>query len=336
MTTPLGRPSVEPLSDLAWGRVERDLMAALDRAPVAAPPPAPRRPWWPRAAIAGGLVAAAAIALLALWPRGGGPRHDLPSRVVTASAPTTVSFGDAAITIAPSSALVLGGRQDTGVAIVLERGSARFAVAPRAGRPPFVVHAGAVDVRVVGTEFTVTRSGDAARVDVAHGVVEVVGHGQRSLLQAGQSWHSDRVRDAALRGSDPTMQGDVAAALLLDAAQPAEPALAEPAEQAEPPPPAATARPRPGPPADPRAAFEAASALEASDPAGALRAYRALARGTGPWAANALYAAARLALDREDAALAARLARSYLARFPGGANAADAAAILERTQGAPE
>jgi TolA-binding protein len=88
--------------------------------------------------------------------------------------------------------------------------------------------------------------------------------------------------------------------------------------------------------ADPRAAFEAAAALESSDPAAALRAYRALARGTGPWSANALYAAARLALDGGDRALARRLARAYLDRFPRGGNAADAAALLSRTQGAPE
>ena len=61
-----------------------------------------------------------------------------------------------------------------------------------------------------------------------------------------------------------------------------------------------------------------------------MTAYRTLAAGPGPWAANARYAAARLALDRGDRATARELATSYLARFPRGGNAADARALLAR------
>lgn len=84
---------------------------------------------------------------------------------------------------------------------------------------------------------------------------------------------------------------------------------------------------------DPKAAYEAAAGLEPTDPAAALLAYRTLARGTGPWAANALYAAARLA-DQSDHALALELARQYQRRFPRGANVGDASQLINRLEGA--
>ncbi len=318
----LGPPAIEVLSDITWARVERDLWAALDAAePATATPPRPsieRR--WGRYAIGAGLVAAAALALVFLWPRPPAT-HDLPSRVATATAPTTVSFGDAEITVAPQSTMVLAGTPTRGVDIVLEAGSATFAVAPRRGRPPFVVHAGAADIRVVGTRFTVTRSGDAARVDVAHGEVEVVAHGRRERVLAGGSWDSSRSWEAATRSSATvTNPDDVAAARTLVEPEPgsAPDAAVEPAPR--------VVRPA----VDPRAAYEAAAALEPSDAAAALAAYRTIARGAGPWAANALYAAARLADRDGDHALALTLARQYTNRFPRGANAGDASRLITR------
>ena len=185
------RPEVEELSDIAWARVERRLWAELDHAPAPAVElvvPSPRRRWpW---LVAGALAAAAVVAALA-WPSSSAPPGAvLASRVVTASAATEVGFGDAAITVAPESALVMQRHVDHGVTILIERGSAAFAVAPRSGRPPFVVEAGVVRVRVVGTRFTVTRNGDDARVDVTHGEVEVVARGHREVLLAGASWSS--------------------------------------------------------------------------------------------------------------------------------------------------
>ncbi|MCL4224797.1 MAG: FecR domain-containing protein [Myxococcales bacterium] len=345
-----GRPPVEPLPDLTWARVERDLWAALDRpgssvAAGARGRSAPRlrlAPRLVRGLAVGALVAAAAIAVIAVWPAGptggGGLRaSDLPSRVATAAAPTTVSFGDAEITIAAQSTLVLAGTPAHGVDIVLEQGSATFAVAPRRGRPPFHVHAGAVDIRVVGTRFTVTRSGDAARVDVAHGEVEVVAHGRRELLLAGSSWDSSRDWEAAIRSSATiTNPDDIAAAQPLAAELPGAelPGAELPGAGAIAAPPVAPPDGR-APLPDSRAAYEAAAALERSDPAAALAAYRRLARGRGPWAANALYAAALLAEQRGDAALALTLARQYGQRFPRGANAADAARLVTRLEGAP-
>jgi hypothetical protein len=321
----LGKPVVEALPDITWARVERNLWSALDEGAVAAPTPPPattRR--WTRYALGAGLALSAAAALFFLWPAGGSRSHDLPSRVATADAPTTVSFGDAEITVASQSTMVLAGTPNRGVDIVLEKGSATFAVAPRQGRPPFIVHAGVVDIRVVGTRFTVARSGDAARVDVTHGEVEVVAHGRRELVPAGGSWDSSRDREASTRRSATDVNPDDVAAVRT---------LQDPAElEAD----ASVPEPRtaPVPKIDPKAAYEAAASLEPSDPTAALAAYRKIARSSGPWAANALYAAARLADQEGQSDLALALARQYAKRFPSGANAADAARLVNRLEGA--
>lgn len=94
------------------------------------------------------------------------------------------------------------------------------------------------------------------------------------------------------------------------------------------------AEPKAEPKVEPKAAYEAAASLEPSDPAAALAAYRKLARTSGPWASNALYAAARLADQEGQSALALTLARQYAKRFPSGANAADAARLVHRLEGA--
>jgi hypothetical protein len=76
--------------------------------------------------------------------------------------------------------------------------------------------------------------------------------------------------------------------------------------------------------------FEAASRLERTDATAALHRYEALAEGSGPWAANALYAAGRLRFDGGNADAARRLLTEYLRRFPAGGNAADARRLLDR------
>lgn len=330
----MSRPPVEALSDITWARVERDLWTKLDESeavPITRVTPPLRK--WPRYAAGAALALAAAAALVVLWPKGNPTAHDLPSRVATAASPTTVSFGDAEIEVAPQSTMLLAGTPARGVDIMLEDGSATFAVAPRKGRPPFVVHAGAADIKVVGTKFTVTRSGDIVRVVVAHGEVEVVAHGHRELLFAGDSWDSSRDWEAATRSSATVANpGDVAAARTIQDEGGAVVGSA-PAPVRETP---ARVAPVVEPRVDPKAAYEAAASLEPSDPTAALVAYRKLARTSGPWAANALYAAARLADQEGDIDLALVLARQYAKRFPDGANAADAAHLAKRLEGATD
>jgi hypothetical protein len=87
----------------------------------------------------------------------------------------------------------------------------------------------------------------------------------------------------------------------------------------------------PGKPSSLQDRFERAARLEDSDPEGALSIYDQLSREHGEWAANALFAAARLELERKHTAAARHLLESYLARFPQGGNAEDARELLART-----
>ena len=60
------------------------------------------------------------------------------------------------------------------------------------------------------------------------------------------------------------------------------------------------------------------------------------ASGSGPWAANALFAEARLSAERGQREAARALLSAYLNRFPDGRNAADARALLIRQKGRPD
>ena len=135
----LGPPPVEPMSDVTWARVERGLWSRIDSG-ATDELPAPRRRWlW----VAVPAFAVAAIALLLLATGVFSARDDAPvmsvvepmepSRVVAGAAPSTVSFGDAHIDLAAQSAIVMT-REGDSPSVLLERGSATFAVAPRNAR----------------------------------------------------------------------------------------------------------------------------------------------------------------------------------------------------------
>ncbi len=341
--------SVEPLSDLSWQRIERRLFAdgAIPTRDAVSTRDAGRgRARW-RLAAGGALVAAAAALALLLWPRDreavtvghrpervakAAPRP--PSRIVTADAPSSVSVGDVALDVAARSALLVDGDDDGSVLVVLERGEVAFRVAPRGARPPVVVHAGDARIEVVGTAFTVTRVGDSARVAVHEGAVEVMAHGRRARVAAGQTWSAgalvhpaapepheraerDRSDDSA--GTRPQRRDRGTGTHRPDSR--ANAGTGAPTQE----PAGSTATT-----VDERALYERAARMEASRPRSALAIYDKLAAGRGPWAANALFAQARLELELGDRERARRLLRSYLARHPGGANAEDARQLLDR------
>jgi hypothetical protein len=310
----LGPPPVEPLSDVAWARVERDIWQRLDDAPAA---PARRRA--PRALwIAVPTLAAAAVAVVWIATTGSpaAPADDEPSRVVSGAAPSEVSFGDAHVTLDARSSLVMSRAGGRPIAY-LERGAAWFAIAPRGERPPFEVHAGDAIVRVVGTRFRVARDGERVDVAVDHGAVEVRFRGAAIRLEMGQTWSSAPVE--VTRAAPPHEP-----AIEIDPVAPRDPRAtggAAPAPHA--------ARPR-----DPdQQRYEAALALEPTRPDAAIDAYLELSKNSGKWAGNALYAAGRLAADRRDPR-ARTFLTIYLARFPHGSNVADARALLDRLEGA--
>src|SRR6185436_17137349 len=173
----IGPPPVEPMSDIAWSRVERGLWSRIDAGEAGLDPArAERRSgaalrWW---LIAAPLAAAAIIAIFVglrvLLPAA---RGDEPVRIVSATTATSsVSFEDSHIVLDPDTALVAS-REDGHPHVLLERGAAWFTVAPRQSRPEFVVRAGDAMVRVVGTRFRVERSEEQIAVDVDHGAVDV-------------------------------------------------------------------------------------------------------------------------------------------------------------------
>jgi hypothetical protein len=76
--------------------------------------------------------------------------------------------------------------------------------------------------------------------------------------------------------------------------------------------------------------FARAARLEARDPEGAIALYRRVGASGGAWSANALYAEARLELERGRRERAVALLQRYLRRHPRGANASDVAGLLKR------
>jgi len=307
---------VPPLSDLGRQRIRQAVFDRLDREVVVQPTAA--RPARRRTAllVAAGVAAAAAVGLFLVHDRAGDravARAPSPSRITTGESPTQVAVGDARITAGPHAALMVSEGGDAGVQVLIERGRIEFAVAPRGERPPFVVLAADVRVEVIGTVFTVARDGDDVSVSVARGVVRVTRGGEEAHVAAGQSWPA-----------------------------PVEPAASEEAELTFDPEPAKTARAKrrshePAPVAEPapptsRERYEAAVAGEKTRPAEALATYRALAAEGGEWADNALFAEARLELDLGRREAARHSLSAYLRRYPRGANAGLARALLDGLQ----
>lgn len=299
-------PEIEPLSDISWRRVEEGVFARLDA--EAAKPARGARRLDRRWLVAGVVVAAAAGLLLFVVTRGAGPAPDSArtSHIAAGDAATRVTFGDVSLTVQPQSA-VLVTEGDRGTDIVLERGTVRCAVAEQEAGHAVRVLAGEVTVRVVGTVFAVTRTGDTAEVEVERGEVEVVSRGERVTVGAGERWPA----------------AETAAAEPAPAPEPVEMAPDTITRRPE------RARPKATPRASARERFAAAAALEATDASGAIAAYAQLARERGPWAAPALFARGRLETELGRTAAARRTLERYLSRYPRGANATDARALLD-------
>ncbi len=194
-----GPIDVEALSDLRWARIERSLFQKLD-APVGAQfvtrfpglsgLPGPASGFWGRVAtlVAASAAAAATSGILAAELVRRAPVAEATSHIETHVTGSHVVVGEASLDVAPESELVVAGDDERGVLVVLGRGHVECEVAPRNGRPPFIVQAGDVRVRVVGTHFAVSRASDDVQVDVAKGIVEVQSHGDTQSVRAGQHW----------------------------------------------------------------------------------------------------------------------------------------------------
>jgi len=191
----LGPPSVDPLSDVGWARVERNLFSRVEGTvtnAVAAREvrPSSARSHWVWLAVPAAAAAAFGLAFFSM--KGPSSQDGERSRVVAGAAPSTVSFGDSHITLEANTAVITdhnGGKPTA----VLEDGIAKFAVA--AGAAALTVLAGDMSARTTNATFTVTRNGEHADVAVATGTVEIRFRGHDVKLAANESWSSDRPSD---------------------------------------------------------------------------------------------------------------------------------------------
>ena len=306
------KPEMEPLDEERWDRIEGRLFDRIDRE---GDHPLPQRS---RPALAFVLAGAAAAAVLGLLSQSFNhtPVASMgPSRFVTHGDGSHIDLNGAALDVSPESALVVSGDDAHGMILVLDRGSVSCEVSPRGGRPPFIVQAGEVSVKVVGTHFTVRREGESASVQVDKGVVEVTARGELAVIRKGESWPP-----RALAADPPP-----------PVTAPAPPTLPRPATTTTTTTTATTTMTSGGPKSPtPEERYEAAAELEARRPDGSIAIYRELAKGDGPWAANALFAEGRLEADRGHRTEARQLLSDYLKRFPRGANADDARQLLQR------
>ncbi|HXK18006.1 MAG TPA: FecR family protein [Polyangiaceae bacterium] len=216
-----------------------------------------------------------------------------------------VTLGDgSSVKLASESALQVRGNRSTSVSLALGHGEVTCDVTHREGRK-FSVVAGDVEVRVVGTKFSVkTTAGDEPRVEVSvlRGVVEVASRRRPGIVArvaAGQSWiqtAGNVAREAALEPPSTAPQPDGVAATPNDAVLPNDAApKMEPQSSVSPPPSAAPA----GPSA--RELFEkAGESRRAGDAAAAAHAYEELLRlhPTDGRASLSAFELGRLRMDR--------------------------------------
>ncbi len=225
----VGRIPVEPLDDERMTNIERKIVAG------AADAARGRGPLWSSShwvrklgfGIAGGALVACAV--LVAWTLGSERAAPgvavAPVRVDSTTDHTMLDIGDARITSGRGAVFVVT-RPDGGVLVDLARGRVELDVGKRGRRAPLVVRAGATDVVVVGTRFSVDYGagrGDAV-VQVSEGVVRVRHGGSETRLAAGESWDPRRgivaisETTAPAPGTSPDVRGSRATPGSVDAA----------------------------------------------------------------------------------------------------------------------
>jgi transmembrane sensor len=321
-----------PVDEVQRERIEHRVFQQLARMQAAVIyEPAPALVRWTRRWTAGVAVAAGLVALVLIlvWTgrEGSGPAPDVFTSVQTPVGGSSRFTVASAVIDAGSDTSVSVHRDERGVSLMLKHGSVSCEVAHQDGRV-FRVVAGEVEVEVVGTRFTVTRTGAAVHVEVARGKVRVRTRSEERMLTVGESW------TVATEPRAETAEAGAAARPATGAAEASEAEQGDASELAPPspsvtlpvPPPVAPARPepaRPEPKLSRREAFAAAQALESTNARRAASAYRKIANGKDAWAAVALYSLAELQTT-EDRDKALRTLDELARRFPASENVEDA------------
>ncbi len=305
------RPDVDPISERAWVRIEQHVFAELDAEVFPGEERSSHRIVW------GVAVLGAATLVVVVWTRTPGSDARGSARIVTGESGSQLTLSTAAVGVDANSIVEVFDKQEDGVRLVVERGAVACDVAPRHGRPPFVVDAGDVHVSVVGTRFVVRRTADSARVHVERGTVMVSRWGRTWAVTAGHDW--PEVSQIESSSVLPELPPEGPVLEVAPRVQDVAPLLRSPSPERHSKVNVDSAR-----------VFDEAARLEAADPDRAVTLYRGLAAGSGAWGANALYAAARLENERGHREESRRLLAEYLQRFPTGANVEDAEDLLAR------
>ena len=187
------RPPVEPLSDVAWARVERHVFSRMPEGTVTSAAASrdvrpEQRSKWPWLAVP---LAAAAATMVAFYGRGVDKPQPVtaaaepePARIVASSSPSAVTFGDAHMMLDAQSAITVEPK-----AVTLEYGAAWFEVGGSVA-----VTAGDLSVKAGTSRFRVARAAEHAEVDVDRGTVELRYHGKLTILHAHERWTSEEGR----------------------------------------------------------------------------------------------------------------------------------------------
>lgn len=169
--------------------------------------------WVALTLLGGGLAAAAALWMMwpashlevarvgaTVWPVSEG------ARVAAAAEATTVTLDDGSVVaLQPHTSVRGAARSDHDLALEIEHGEAHFDVAHDPTRS-FRVVSGDVEVRVIGTAFTVAREGGRVRVVVDRGRVEVRRGDDVTVLGPGDEWGGEETVSAAAPTSDETIE----------------------------------------------------------------------------------------------------------------------------------
>jgi transmembrane sensor len=162
----------------------------------------------------GAAVLAAAAALLWLGPwAASAPRATAPlppAAVLPPAASATdpkTTFADGSVArVSDGGELIVKSATPEQIEAVLAAGAADFEVTKQPKRE-FVVQAGPVRVRVVGTRFRVERLGERTRVSVSEGKVEVQQGDALDYVEAGESRFFPSVPEAARAEPRPSTGG---------------------------------------------------------------------------------------------------------------------------------
>jgi transmembrane sensor len=143
--------------------------AAAVLAPATTPArPKPARPRWARWTLPLAAAASLALAYVGYWR----PTHYAAETVTAVGAQRTLRLPDGSVVNLNTDSVIAADFSAAERRVRLARGEATFSVAKHAGRP-FIVEAGGVAVRAVGTAFNVRLAAESLEVIVLEGRVEV-------------------------------------------------------------------------------------------------------------------------------------------------------------------